>query len=136
SAKEIATGGDRYLIQKNEWNSFLSVGRSAYIAYLKIKYGISGQVLWSEVGLKNLIHVVDHVRDEFIRLISARENRLIPKSEVKRLLTSLETLDWLPFGLNADLTSQGLELIVTKILEPGSQGEFLGYRVSHFLKLA
>lgn len=136
SLKEISTGGDRYLIQKDEWESFLSFSQSAYIAFLKIKYGVSGQDLWQGIGLKNLVHVVDQVRDEVIRLISSRKNRLIPKEEVFRLLKSLERMDWLPLGLSASIWSEALELFVTKILEEGSKGEFVGFRISHLLRVA
>jgi len=136
SAKEISTGGDRYEIQKGEWEAFLSLSRSAYIAFLKVKYGVVGQNLWADVGLKNLVHVVDQVRDEVIRVISSRKNRLLPKEEVTRLLQSIEGLGWMPFGLSAKTASDALELIATKILDGGFQGTFPGFRVQHVLKAA
>lgn len=136
SAKEISTGGDRYLIEETEWESFLTVCQSAYIAYLKVKYGVSGQILWSGVGLKNLVHVVDQVRDQVIQIISSRKNRMIPKDEVAKLVQSLGEIEWLPFGLSADIFNKGLELFVSKILDEGQRGEFLGYRISHLLKMA
>lgn len=135
SAKEISTGGDRYVIKKNEWEPFLLSSQSVFIAFLKIKYGVTGQDLWQGIGLKNLIHVVDHVRDEVVQIISSRKDRLIPKQEVVRLIEALGKMDWLPFGLDAQLWTHGLELFTSQILDERQQGEFLGYRVSHLLKL-
>jgi len=136
SVKEISTGGDRYSIRKMEWETFLSFGRSVYIAYLKFKYGVNGQNIWTTVGLKNLIHVVDQVRDSVVELISARRDRVIPMSEISSLMNSLERLKWLPFGLDAATSAFAIQMISTKILERGDSDQFSGLRVFHILRLA
>lgn len=134
--KKISTDGDSYQIKKNEWEPFLTFLQSNYISFLKVKYGVLDQNLWSGVGLRNLVHVVDRVRNEVIRIISSRKGRLIPMGEIESLLKSLETLGWLPFGLNADICSKGIKTFALKILEKDRTSQFLGLRNTHILALA
>ncbi|MAV92294.1 MAG: hypothetical protein CL676_12820 [Bdellovibrionaceae bacterium] len=138
SIKKISTGGDRYVIQKSEWEKFLTVTTSSYIAFLKFKYGVLGQDLWSGFGLKNLILLFDQIRDEVIKVISSRSERAIPLEEIQSLIQSLGEMKWLPFGLDADTSFLAMKLILTKILD-NSQSvdvEISSLRIFHILRMA